>query len=246
MDEEQALLRAIIADRDDDTVRLAYADWLDEHDQPERAAFIRVQIELARVALSEPRGPLEERERELFDALRWARLRHECPPEINRFAAGSHFDYHRGFLARIELDAGPTDDTRPFSHAQKRNEFVRFAPLLFTHFPIEELRLGPSVGVDWYSQQIWDTYLSAEMVRELANVPELDRLWVLEVSGPARDIDEVCRAVLENSHFRNLRRLYIRNRFEALPDEGWSVHELAPDTKSALRSAFGDRVVWDV
>ena len=29
--EERALLSAIIADPDDDTARLVYADWLDEH-----------------------------------------------------------------------------------------------------------------------------------------------------------------------------------------------------------------------
>ncbi|MBX7102613.1 MAG: TIGR02996 domain-containing protein [Gemmataceae bacterium] len=30
---------------DDDTLRLVYADWLDEHDDPARAEFIRIQIE---------------------------------------------------------------------------------------------------------------------------------------------------------------------------------------------------------
>jgi uncharacterized protein (TIGR02996 family) len=32
---------------DDNTSRLVYADWLDDHDQPTRAEFIRVQISLA-------------------------------------------------------------------------------------------------------------------------------------------------------------------------------------------------------
>lgn len=48
MSDEASFLRAIIAEPADDTARLVYADWLDEHDQPERAEFIRVQIELAR------------------------------------------------------------------------------------------------------------------------------------------------------------------------------------------------------
>lgn len=46
--DELAFLAAICADSTDDTVRLAYADWLDEQDQPDRAEFIRVQCELAR------------------------------------------------------------------------------------------------------------------------------------------------------------------------------------------------------
>ena len=43
MSTESALLAAIWADPHDDTPRLVYADWLDEHDQPARAEFIRAQ-----------------------------------------------------------------------------------------------------------------------------------------------------------------------------------------------------------
>ena len=46
--DERALLNAIIADPDEDTPRLVYADWLQEHDRPERAELIRAQISLAR------------------------------------------------------------------------------------------------------------------------------------------------------------------------------------------------------
>ena len=41
-------IAAIIANPDDDTVRLVAADFLEEHGDPERAAFIRIQVELAR------------------------------------------------------------------------------------------------------------------------------------------------------------------------------------------------------
>ena len=40
-DAARALLRAIRDDPDDDLPRLAFADWLDEHDEPDRAAFVR-------------------------------------------------------------------------------------------------------------------------------------------------------------------------------------------------------------
>ena len=46
MSDEQALLRAIRAAPEDDTVRLVYADWLEENGQPERAEFIRLECEL--------------------------------------------------------------------------------------------------------------------------------------------------------------------------------------------------------
>jgi uncharacterized protein (TIGR02996 family) len=42
------MLRAVLVAPEDDAPRLVYADWLDEHGEPERAEFIRVQIRLAR------------------------------------------------------------------------------------------------------------------------------------------------------------------------------------------------------
>lgn len=48
-DEQRAFLNAIHANPDDDLVRLVYADWLDEQDQPERAEFIRVQVRLEEI-----------------------------------------------------------------------------------------------------------------------------------------------------------------------------------------------------
>lgn len=49
MTEEAALLAAILTHPEDDTPRLVYADWLDEHEQPERAELIRVQCERAKL-----------------------------------------------------------------------------------------------------------------------------------------------------------------------------------------------------
>lgn len=42
-----ALAAAIVADPADDTIRLAAADFLEENGDPDRAAFIRIQVELA-------------------------------------------------------------------------------------------------------------------------------------------------------------------------------------------------------
>jgi uncharacterized protein (TIGR02996 family) len=48
MTDREALLRAVCEHPDDDLPRLVLADWLDEHDEPDRAEFIRCEIELAR------------------------------------------------------------------------------------------------------------------------------------------------------------------------------------------------------
>ena len=44
MSELRALIRACKAEPDDDAPRLILADWLEEHGEGERAAFIRAQI----------------------------------------------------------------------------------------------------------------------------------------------------------------------------------------------------------
>lgn len=63
MTERESFLRAICAEPDEDTPRLAFADWLDEHGEEARAAFIRVQVELA---------ALEAEKREQFnDRIDW-------------------------------------------------------------------------------------------------------------------------------------------------------------------------------
>src|SRR5262245_8986058 len=53
-DTEAAFLRTILADPDDDAVRLVFADWLGEHGQPERAEFIRLQIERTQRPRNDP------------------------------------------------------------------------------------------------------------------------------------------------------------------------------------------------
>ena|GEM_PF-1612759 len=52
MSEDEALLRAIIDRRGDETARLVYADWLDERDDS-RGAFLRSELEWARTGKKE-------------------------------------------------------------------------------------------------------------------------------------------------------------------------------------------------
>lgn len=61
MSDEPALLAAICADPGDDTPRLVYADWLDEHDRHLQAELLRVQIELSKLVMAN----------EKRDRLRW-------------------------------------------------------------------------------------------------------------------------------------------------------------------------------
>ena len=44
MTDEQSFLRAINANPDDELTRKVFADWLDEHDQPDRARMFRCGV----------------------------------------------------------------------------------------------------------------------------------------------------------------------------------------------------------
>jgi uncharacterized protein (TIGR02996 family) len=55
MSDELALLKAIKADLNEDLPRLVLADWLEEHGEPARAEFIRLQVAAAPL-------PYEQRE----------------------------------------------------------------------------------------------------------------------------------------------------------------------------------------
>jgi len=89
-----ALLNACRADPVSDLPRLVLADWLDEHDEPARAEFLRVQCELARPSLETERiATLRLRERALIDEnwRAWAGGLHEvCCDLVNEMASHRH------------------------------------------------------------------------------------------------------------------------------------------------------------
>lgn len=55
MTDREAFIAAIIDNPDDDTPRLVFADWLEEHGEPDRAFVIRGGLRIARLGL--PEGP---------------------------------------------------------------------------------------------------------------------------------------------------------------------------------------------
>ncbi len=77
-----ALEAAVIADAENDLPRLVYADWLDEHGDPARAAFIRTQIALHDKHPADPDYPdLLEACREAFDGVQ---ARFDLHPKLPR------------------------------------------------------------------------------------------------------------------------------------------------------------------
>ncbi|HUR52907.1 MAG TPA: TIGR02996 domain-containing protein [Gemmataceae bacterium] len=93
---ESAFLAAICTNPSDDTPRLVFADWLEDHGQPVRAAFVRGQIELARTDEADPRYPALLARTRRCGVLTDASHRLEC----ERGVTGAMF--RRGFVAGVE------------------------------------------------------------------------------------------------------------------------------------------------
>jgi uncharacterized protein (TIGR02996 family) len=127
--DEQGLLAAIWADPHDDTPRLVYADWLQERDQPDRAEFVRTQIELATLDEwddSPRKAELQGREKELRakHAMAW---KADLPAAFRQRAG-----FHRGF-------PNPQPRNLPSS------KFLKLTAADFAGAPLWTFRLPPNV-----------------------------------------------------------------------------------------------------
>ena len=129
LEHRQAFLDAIIADPDDDMVRLVYADWLEESGTAadlDRARFIRLQIELEGVDADDRRRVISEECNQLIDR-HWRKWTHGFQPQSTDAAYYKNV-YKRGFLPYMCLDDrdlnDPTLDTL-LAHEPITNFFMR-------------------------------------------------------------------------------------------------------------------------
>ncbi len=120
MTDNPQLLQNVLDQPGDDAPRLVYADWLEElGGDPDRAEFIRIQCELAKLdELDEGYWPLKRREETL-----WATHQKAWEAPIKQF--GKQFEFRRGFPERISLRA---------------NIFLERAKDLFATAPIRHVK----------------------------------------------------------------------------------------------------------
>lgn len=105
--ERHPLAAAICADPQDDSARLAYADWLSRRGDP-RGEFIRCQVHAAVLPAEDPRrAAMETSAQALLD-------RHELAwvQPLPMFVERWRFD--RGFLSEVRLDARAILDSEDF------------------------------------------------------------------------------------------------------------------------------------
>ncbi|WP_439621579.1 TIGR02996 domain-containing protein [Gemmata sp.] len=182
-----ALLRAICDAPEEDTPRLAYADWLDEQggeSNVARAEFIRTQIaEEAKGVEHLNRRPLTPREIALYRThyLDWKAELPEYPGLSLSGESPYGFGYDRGFVYQL--------------YAKSVRSYLKAAPDLFARVPVTEVRfqtITPQTGA------------------ELAKSPALARVRTLDqlVGLP----DEALREIGGSPHLRNLNRLIVSGR----------------------------------
>jgi uncharacterized protein (TIGR02996 family) len=231
MTQDDAFLQAIIESPDDESLRLIYADWLDERGDP-RGEFIRVQVTLANSPDQPRRQELEARQRDLLG-------RHEqqwvtpLRPWVNAWA------FQRGFVEDIkaQLDTVLANAEKLFGAAPLRS--VTFlppeykGPVKHVTFPpvfVEPLHrrleaacpyLARLSAIDWaHTQQIGDLGLAA-----LANSPMPFRLSRLDLTCASIG-DTGVQALAGSSAFPHLTALNLpRNPLGCLAAESLATSE---------------------
>ncbi len=134
MTDRESFIRAICDQPDDDAPRLVLADWLDEHGESERAEFIRVQCELARmdretthsqIDLWAAQNKLHDRERELLAGhnVEWSR---PLPGPFELSGNVLKWDFIRGFVGSIECSAA---------------DWLTHADTILREHPVQSVRL---------------------------------------------------------------------------------------------------------
>jgi uncharacterized protein (TIGR02996 family) len=123
----EGFLQDIVTHPEDDTPRLVFADWLDEHGDAERAEFIRVQVELHRLDEgSSRRTGLLARQQELL-AANEAAWRAGLPKARGVIWRG----WSRGFISAVRINSAKV--------------FRDQADAVFAAAPVQELELGAQV-----------------------------------------------------------------------------------------------------
>jgi uncharacterized protein (TIGR02996 family) len=214
MTDHDALLGAVCAFPDDDTPRLIYADFVEEHGDGRRAAFIRAQVKAARMPLWEPFAV-------------YCRYR---KPEWNEF--GRPFRASLPELPAPDLGWGFMAFRRGFGWrvlVQSLLAWNRIASDLLECAPVGELDLNPpSIRDDWraFARGDWvrrlrvvhlDGPSPVEPIRALCESPHaagITDIHFNRASSPG--LPELIDDLLQTPLGRGLKGLHFRVGYESL------------------------------
>ncbi len=143
MSDDAAFLQAIAEEPDGDLPRLIFADWLEENDQPERAEFIRLQIQRHQLPVGDPQHHRPSA-REAALLQKWQAEWLGVFPLVGDWEWGT---FERGFVNSVQVHIWHSP-RRPLlgaaSEAQdgRHTAWLHAAGEVFARQPITELRLG--------------------------------------------------------------------------------------------------------
>ncbi len=216
MNERERLIRAASEEPDEDLPRLVLADWLEEDGETERATFIRSGVELAAMGEDDARYP---------EAV--ARYRRSaafaCDPREPWFdfiPKAALVAFHRGMLHRAIVGSA--------------HEYMRQTSDAWRKAPVRELfLLNPEAGPK-----------AAGYFAALATRPELARLTVLGMAGPAPAA--ALAGLLRGPHLAGLRSLFLSDHIGTGPYVDKVMERIDLPALEALCWREGDPAAWPV
>jgi uncharacterized protein (TIGR02996 family) len=218
MNREQRFLRTICQAPEDDTPRLAYADWLEENGRPERAELIRLQIERARrPSQDQTRLAPGKREAALLEA-----HREEWLAPLPDYARDK-VQFERGFPGRA-------------SHVEME-DFLHWDEALWRVAPVTVVELTdyPSVAGEYRAEGEKE-----RLLRALAAKPELAHLLSLNLVESGITPGDL-KILLASPHLGGLHDLQLGDN--GLGDEGARVVARARGLSSLNSLGLGANAV---
>jgi uncharacterized protein (TIGR02996 family) len=223
MTSDEAFLADIIAHPDDDAPRLVYADWLEENGQPDRAGFIRAQVQRLRAGPGAPEEELRRRE--------GYQLAREQAAWRERLGSGhAVLTLVRGFVegvgtsatnwlkqGRAMLEATPLRQLKLYDAGKRRKALFASDTLArLTRLDLNDNKLGDD-GVralagcahlaNLTRLDLANNEISASGAQALALSPHLANLTVLDLSS--NTIGEGATAIATSPHLKKLKELFL-------------------------------------
>jgi len=264
--ERSALMRTICESPDDDTPRLVFADWLQEHGEDERAEFIRLQCQLASMKEWDESyhsvrlrvHAIGTRCQEQWDSECWdvspIRITESGHRIIPRYASGfpahvhlrpeSFIRHHEWLFAETPIRSVTVlvylsvfPQLLQCEGLRKLSRLVLLASSRMWDRPMEEFAQSNKLG-NLRSLAFPGWRLSPESVRSLMRLPILTQLESLDLARH-QELDDTCMEQLSNApELRSLQRFAMNSN--NISSEGFSTLLRSPMLKSVRHLDWRD------
>ncbi len=244
MSDRAALLTAICATPDDDTARLVYADWLDEHGEAKRAAHIRAQIESHRLVTADTAANavaeyLSGQYDDSLNRIDWSVIDVDLPAQV----AARKADRKRAFKLRAKAEGVPQVKGVIYENNERGffdevvvynvDTFLKDAGAIFRAAPISRVNfqqltaeqaeefvaaghLARLRAVEFYDG------VEADAIRAFGTHPDAAGVRLLEIGSNPDEAASVVEALAAGKHWTGLEELalYDLENGDEEPEEG--------------------------